>query len=145
MILRRSCVAVAAVFAALAILGCASQGTKMSDIPHREGFVRTMPDGQEPARLLSKDDTVGMRSGYQVLQPGKDCGWHSTENYEELIICLAGSGELASEDGSRRPLKAGQYGYNPPQTRHNVFNTGTEVLRYVYVVAPVAPTAQDHH
>lgn len=136
---------VAAAVAVLTAIGCASQGTKMSDLPQREGFVRTMPEGQEPARLLGKDDAVGMRSGLQVLPLGKDCGWHSTENYEELIICLAGSGELASEDGTRQPLKAGQYAYNPPQTRHNVLNTGTDVLRYVYVVAPAASAAQDHH
>ena len=29
------------------------------------------------------------------------------------------------------------YAYNPPHTRHNVFNTWTEPMRYIYVVAPV--------
>jgi quercetin dioxygenase-like cupin family protein len=95
--------------------------------------------------LLSKEDTVGMRSGLMTLAPGQDCGWHSTENYEEMIICLAGSGELASEDGTRRRLAAAQYGYNPPQTRHNVFNTGSEPMRYIYVVAPVRPADAHGH
>ncbi len=117
----------------------------MSQTPQREGFVRSVPDTQEPARLLGKTDTVGMRSGFVVLEPGKDCGWHSTENYEEMIICLAGAGEVACGDGPRRPLAAGQYAYNPPQTRHNVFNTGTEIMRYIYVVAPAGVGHEDHH
>jgi hypothetical protein len=58
----------------LMIIGCASGGSKAGPTPQREGFVRSLPDTQEPARLLSKDDTVGMRSGLVVLQPGKDCG-----------------------------------------------------------------------
>jgi quercetin dioxygenase-like cupin family protein len=118
--------------------GCVVKGPSMSQPPQREGFVRSLPTTPEPARLLSKDDAVGMRSGLMILPPGKDCGWHSTENYEELIICLAGAGELASEAGPRCALAAGQYAYNPPQTRHNVFNTGTELMRYIYVVAPAS-------
>ena len=126
-------------------VGCAGKGPKMSQAPQRAGFVRSLPNTQEPARLLSKEDTVGMRSGLMILQPGQDCGWHSTENYEEMIICLAGAGEVASEDGPRRPLAAGQYAYNPPQSRHNVFNTGSEVMRYIYVVAPTSGGSEEHH
>ena len=135
---------VAAALPALTTLGCASNCPEASPALQREGFVRSLPDTQEPARLLSKEDTVGMRSGLMILQPGKDCGWHSTENYEEMIICLAGAGELRSEAGPPQSLAAGQYGYNPPHTRHNVFNTGTEAMRYVYVVAPAMAT-DGHH
>ena len=136
---------VVAALPTLMIVGCASNSPKTIPTLQREGFVRSLPDTQEPARLLSKEDTVGMRSGLMILQPGKDCGWHSTENYEEMIICLAGAGEVASEDGLRRPLAAGQYAYNPPQSRHNVFNTGTEVMRYIYVVTPTSVGNGDHH
>lgn len=129
----------------VATIGCVGKGVGMSPVQQRETFVRSLPESQEYVRLLSEDDTVGMRSGLMTLQPGKDCGWHSTENYEEMLICLAGTGELASEDGTRHPLAAGQYGYNPPQSRHNVFNTGTEVMRYIYVVAPVRAGSSGHH
>ena len=128
----------------LAAAGCAAKGPTMSQAPQRQGFVRSLPHTQEYARLLSKDDSVGMRSGLMVLQPGKDCGWHSTENYEELVICLDGAGEVASEGGPRLTMAAGQYAYNPPQTRHNVFNTGTAVMRYIYVVAPARAADEDH-
>lgn len=130
----------------LAAVGCASHGPDSGPVQQRAGFVRSLPEVQEPTRLLGKEDTVSMRSGLVILQPGQDCGWHSTENYEELIICLEGSGELASEGAARRPLAAGQYAYNPPQTRHNVFNTGTAAMRYIYVVSPaVAPPGGHKH
>ena len=141
---RTSLWCVVAALSTLMTAGCASNGTKTSPAPQREGFVRSLPDTQEPARLLSKEDAVGMRSGLVVLQPGEDCGWHSTENYEEMIICLAGAGEVATETGPRRPLAAWQYAYNPPCSRHDVFNTGTEVMRYVYVVAPAVATGGHH-
>jgi len=128
----------------LMILGCASDGAKTTPIVQREGFVRSLPDTQESARLLGKVDTVGMRSGLVVLQPGKDCGWHSTDNYEEMIICLAGAGEVRSEGGPPRALAAGQYAYNPPHSRHNVVNTGSEAMRYIYVVAPASKPNADH-
>lgn len=136
---------VVAALPTLMTFGCTSNSPKTSPTLPREGFVRSLPNTPEPARRLSKDDTVGMRSGLMILQPGKDCGWHSTDNYEEMIICLAGAGEVASQDGPRRALAAGQYAYNLPQSRHNVFNTGIEVMRYIYVVAPASDSNADHH
>jgi mannose-6-phosphate isomerase-like protein (cupin superfamily) len=111
----------------------------------RTPFVRPLPDTNEYARLLSKDDAVKMRSGMMTLAPGANCGAHSTDNYEELIICLAGAGEIETEGVGRRPISAGQYAYNPPHTRHDVFNTGTERLRYIYVVAPAEEAQHPPH
>ena len=36
------------------------------------------------------------------------------------------------------PVAEQMLAYIPPATRHNVKNTGTETLEYVYVVAPAA-------
>ncbi|UCD74633.1 MAG: cupin domain-containing protein [Phycisphaerales bacterium] len=102
-------------------------------------FVRDLPDTSEYVSLLAEPESRALHSGLVNLQPGEDCGWHSTENHEEMIICLQGAGELAPETGPRIPLAAGQYGYNPPHTRHCVFNTGDKTMRYIYVVAPAAP------
>lgn len=107
-------------------------------------FVRPLPAGEQYTRLLAPPESVGMRSGLMVLAPGKDCGWHSTEHYEELLICLEGTGELETEGGGRRPIAAGYYAYNPPRTRHCVFNTGSVPLRYIYVVAPAKPAQEQH-
>ncbi len=101
-----------------------------------QSWVRALPDPEEWAGLLTGDDSLSMHSGLVVLQPGGDCGWHCTEANEEMIICLGGSGELGSEGLPRLPLAHGQYAYNPPHTRHCVFNTSDQPMRYIYIVAP---------
>ncbi|MDY7110105.1 MAG: cupin domain-containing protein [Planctomycetota bacterium] len=107
-------------------------------------WVRDLPKTTEYVRLLGAPDSLALHSGLVTLRPGDDCGWHSTENYEEMIICLEGAGHLESEGIGRRPLRAGQYGYNGPRTRHCVFNTGEKTMRYIYIVARVDDD-EDHH
>jgi mannose-6-phosphate isomerase-like protein (cupin superfamily) len=73
-----------------------------------------------------------------TLAPGEDCGRHSTEDYEELLVILEGRGEAELEGPGALPVEAGQVVYIPPQTSHNVHQRGEGELRYVYVVAPAA-------
>lgn len=70
------------------------------------------------------------------LKPGESVGWHSTGQNEEALTILKGSGAAKIEDHADVPLHAKMLAYIPPGTRHNVTNTGTEVLEYVWVVAP---------
>ena len=56
--------------------------------------------------------TTGMRSGFVHLKPGETVGH------------------------ANKPFIAPAFVYIPPATRHNVANTGTGPLEYVYVVAP---------
>lgn len=118
------------------VIGCTQRREQTRAEAKYEPFVRVLPDTVEYTPLLEKGQSVGMRSGLVTLEPGESCGWHSTDDYEELILCLAGAGEVQTGGGGRRPISAYHYAYNPPRTRHNVFNTGTEPMRYVYVVAP---------
>jgi len=113
-------------------------------------WVRDLPDTSEYVRLLGAPDSRALHAGLVTLQPGEDCGWHSTENYEEMIIVLEGAGHLESEGIGRRALHKGQYGYNGPHTRHCVFNTSDQPMRYIYIVARVAEVGKhleddDHH
>lgn len=80
----------------------------------------------------------GMRSGVVSLEPGRAVGRHNTRAWEELIVVLEGSGELVVEGGDTLPLAAGSGAYVPPEQDHDVVNTGTGPLRYVYVVAPAS-------
>jgi quercetin dioxygenase-like cupin family protein len=80
-------------------------------------------------------ETATMRSGAVVLLPGQSVGKHSTGDYEEAIVVLAGSGELRLSDGSTYELAGHSVAYCPPATEHDVANTGAEPLRYVYIVA----------
>jgi mannose-6-phosphate isomerase-like protein (cupin superfamily) len=80
--------------------------------------------------------TAGMRSGFVRLSPGAMVGWHTTAKNEEALVILHGKGEVLIDGQSARPVAAPGLAYIPPGTRHNVSNTGTALLEYVYVVAP---------
>ena len=100
-------------------------------------FTISLNDKAEYQRILEgKPQTLGMRSGRVYLEPGKACGQHSTKNHEELLVFLAGRGELMIGTGVHHPVGAGKVAYIPPETLHDVSNTGSEPLVYIYCVAP---------
>jgi mannose-6-phosphate isomerase-like protein (cupin superfamily) len=77
-----------------------------------------------------------MRSGFVRLKPGAAVGWHTTGKFEEALIVLRGEGEALIDGQAKRTFAAPAFAYVPPATRHNVSNTGNDLLEYVYVVAP---------
>ncbi len=77
-----------------------------------------------------------MRSGFVRLEPGKSVGWHSTGKNEESLVILHGRGDALIEGKPKHSFTAPGCVYIPPATRHNVTNTGSETLEYVFVVAP---------
>ena len=86
--------------------------------------------------LKGAPQTAGMRSGYVRLKPGETVGWHSTGKNEESLVILTGHGEARLEGQQTRAFSAPALVYIPPAMKHNVANTGKEILEYVYVVAP---------
>jgi mannose-6-phosphate isomerase-like protein (cupin superfamily) len=94
--------------------------------------------GQEYVRLLGgPPESVSMRSGAVCLQPGGNVGKHSTGCNEELLIILEGEGSLLHGESKKLDMAAGNVLYCPPETEHDVRNTGAGVLRYIYVTARV--------
>jgi mannose-6-phosphate isomerase-like protein (cupin superfamily) len=87
--------------------------------------------------LNGPPETVTMRSGYMVLAPSKSVGRHSTRNNEEAIVVLSGTGEMKIIGGSILHLQPYCVAYCPPNTEHDVTNTGTDTLRYVYIIARI--------
>ena len=85
--------------------------------------------------LIGAPATVTMRSGYVVLGPGQSVGRHSTGRYEEELVVLEGTGRLIIRGGPELALNGRSVAYSPPNTEHDVTNTGATPLRYVYVVA----------
>ncbi len=77
-----------------------------------------------------------MRSGFVRLKPGARVGWHTTGGNEEALVILRGRGEALIDGQSKQTFVAPAFAYIPRATRHNVSNTGTDTLEYVYVVAP---------
>jgi len=61
---------------------------------------------------------------------------HQPADRIELDDALAGGGEALIDGQAKQTFVAPAFAYIPPATRHNVSNTGKDVLEYVYVVAP---------
>jgi len=91
--------------------------------------------------LKGSPQTSGMRGGSVKLKPGESVGWHSTSANEEALVILRGNG-VANIDGRPDvPLKENMLAYIPPATRHNVTNNGSQMLEYVWLVAPTQKAA----
>lgn len=104
----------------------------------KEVLVIDLNEEPENQKLLSGEpQTCGMRSGRVYLAPGRACGRHSTKDREELLVFLAGQGELTIGEKSSYQVGLGQVCYIPRQTIHDVKNIGAEPLVYVYCVTPV--------
>jgi len=102
-------------------------------------FTIDLNDQPEYQRILEgTPQTRGMRSGRVHLPPGQACGQHSTKNHEELLVFLTGQGELLVGEKDRLAVGAGKVAYIPPETLHDVRNTGSQPLAYIYCVAPAA-------
>jgi len=80
--------------------------------------------------------THGMRGGSVKLKPQESVGWHSTGESEEALTILHGSGVANIERKPDVLLHERMLAYIPPGTKHNVTNTGKELLEYVWIVAP---------
>lgn len=107
----------------------------MSD---KKAFVIEINDKQEYQRLIPGAPTsFGMKSGRVYLAPGQDCGVHSTEAREEQLVFLQGRG-TAHIAGEQLDVGVGKICYIPPHTEHNIVNTGTEPMAYIFCVAPAA-------
>jgi mannose-6-phosphate isomerase-like protein (cupin superfamily) len=101
-----------------------------------EAFTVELDDQPGFQRLLpGRPQTHGMKSGRVRIEPGKSCGQHSTKENEELLVFLAGQGQVHVGDDQKLPVGAGKVAYIPPQTLHDVENTGSETLAYIYCVA----------
>jgi mannose-6-phosphate isomerase-like protein (cupin superfamily) len=87
--------------------------------------------------LEGTPQSCGMRSGRVHLEPGASCGRHSTKQHEELLVFLAGEGQLLIEGRQPVAAGAGRVCYIPPETVHDVKNTASVPLKYIYCVAPV--------
>jgi len=62
---------------------------------------------------------------------------NSTENKKEVLVFLYGQGELLIGENGSFQVGQDKVSYIPPHTGHDVKNTGTEPLVYIYCVAPV--------
>jgi mannose-6-phosphate isomerase-like protein (cupin superfamily) len=122
----------------LAILFC-GLSPLVSQAPSHQVLVLALECSSADCALLrGAPQTAGMRSGFVRLKPGQSVGWHSTGPNEESLIILHGAGDALIEGQTKRSFVAPQFLYIPPATRHNLENSGRELLEYVYIVAPAS-------
>ena len=108
-------------------------------VKNEKVFCTQLKGRQRFLRLLGDASKAkGLRSGLVTLKPHELIGEHKTENKEEVIIILKGSATIYF--GKNKKLKAAQnsFAYIPPETLHNVKNSGSKNLQYVYVTTQVA-------
>ncbi len=104
----------------------------------KEVLIKKLNSNPEYQKLLDgSPQTYGMRSGRVYLAPGEACGQHSTKANEEMLVFLAGRGELLIGDDISFEVGTGKISYIPANTIHDVKNTGIEPLIYIYCVTPV--------
>jgi mannose-6-phosphate isomerase-like protein (cupin superfamily) len=121
--------------AALLFLSIFLIPAKCQEKPHAK-VVELDSGGRDYLQLLAgPPESITMKSGLVILAPNKSVGKHTTGQHEELLVVLEGQGEMSFKDGSKLAVKANHVTYCPPETEHNVTNTGGTMLRYVYVVA----------
>jgi quercetin dioxygenase-like cupin family protein len=87
--------------------------------------------------ILNGNNSAVMHSGLVTLAKDECVGEHSTGNHEELIVVLDGSGEIEAEGNGRKKINQGETAYNPPNTKHNVYNFNDKALKYIYVVTKI--------
>lgn len=101
-------------------------------------FVAEFTGQERYQRLLAGEpQTNGIKSGRVILQTGEAIGSHVTDAKEEVIIILKGSAEVVCEREIILTAKENSVVYIPPQTLHDVKNTGTGILEYIFVTSPV--------
>jgi len=107
--------------------------------PSQKVLVIELNELPEYQRILEgRPKTRGMHSGRVFLQPGQACGRHSTEQKEEVLIFLSGQGKLLIGEKEAFQVGQGKVSYIPPHTVHDVENTGTDPLIYIYCVVPAS-------
>ena len=101
-----------------------------------EAFVTELIDNGQYQSLLKPPRSHAMRSGRVYLASGQECGEHTTDINEEILVFLTGRGTASIGDSDQMNVGVGKIVYIPPHTKHNIKNTSDEPLSYVFCVAP---------
>ena len=92
--------------------------------------------GSKYQRLFSKDSgTCGIKAGHVILKTGEDIGEHSTNDMEEALVILKGTGQLIINKKDGLDFEDNTVLYVAPQTIHNVKNTGDGTLEYIFITS----------
>jgi len=95
-----------------------------------------LKSGSKYQRLFSRDSgTRGIKSSHVTLKEGEEIGEHSTNDLEEALVILKGKGLLLINSEEEFDFEDNSVLYIPPDTIHNVKNTGSGVLEYIFITS----------
>ena len=102
----------------------------------KEVLIVDIDDSPEYQRLLEfPGQTHGLKASKVHLAGGKSVGQHTTGKNEEILIFLSGRGRcLIGSEQKAFEVSAGRIAYIPPDTIHDIENTGCEPLIYIFAV-----------
>jgi len=87
-------------------------------------------------RLISKElGSYGIKSGHVILKPSENVGEHTTDEREEVIIVLKGKGKAIIGKNEIFNIESNIVLYIPPKTLHDIKNTGSDPLEYIFVTS----------
>lgn len=106
----------------------------MADFPKPK--IVKLTSGSKYQRLFSKDSgTYGIKSGHVILQEDEEISEHSTNDMEEALVILKGKGQLTVNKKENLDFGDNTVLYVPPDTIHNVKNTGKGILEYIFITS----------
>jgi len=107
-------------------------------MPKIRPFFKTLCGAKKFTRLVGNSrKPSGLSSGLVVLKPRESVGEHNTKGREEIIIILKGKARVVFGRKGRFILREKFFAYLPCQTKHNVENAGSSLLKYTYITARV--------
>lgn len=123
--------------AAILCVGAPARRATAADTPSPQVKVVKLEPGDASYFLLlgGPPETASIRSGLVTLAPGASIGVHDTGTNEEMLVPLEGEGELRIPGQPAIAIKPGLVTYAPAHTKHDVTNTGSSRLRYIFIVA----------
>jgi len=106
----------------------------MADLPKPK--IVKLDSNSKYQRLFNKDSgTLGLKSGHVILKKGEEIGEHSTNDLEEALVILKGKGLLLINSEEEFDFEDNSVLYIPPDTVHNVKNTGNGILEYIFITS----------
>ncbi len=103
--------------------------------PLKPKIVR-LKSGSRYQRLISRDSgTCNIKAGHVILKKGEEIGKHSTDDLEEALVILKGKGRLEIGNAEALDFKDNTVLYVPPDTVHNIRNTGAKILKYIFITS----------
>jgi mannose-6-phosphate isomerase-like protein (cupin superfamily) len=109
-----------------------------------EGCVPEPPYARTLKVLLSpklQQEVKGLSVGLALYLPGQSSEPHAHQAEQEVFYVLSGVGEIKIDDETAR-LEPHVSVVCPPQCEHQLINTGTEVLKVLWIFTPPGPEEQ---